>query len=219
VGEYEETMRIGEAPVDVPIGGTAAVAVSIDPSILDVPRTHLSGVIEVPEGLDTRQCTLRLKRVGGGERDFRAELREMSFNRGDERHLQWDAGLVRTGDYDLTVKGIELRAVIHAPGPGETKFDLTIPPIVKVRVEFVDADSGAKIDPERVHWEGPRLEGQDEFERVPLYRDPRTGFFEFVAPRGDVRVHCHHPGYRDVDQTLALVEPEGTFTIALERAR
>jgi RNA polymerase sigma-70 factor (ECF subfamily) len=219
VGEYAETFRIGEAPVDVPIGGTAAVTVSIDPSILNVPRTHLSGVIEVPEGLETRGCTLRLKRIGGGEKDFRQGLREMSFGSGDERHLRWDAGLVRTGDYDVTVQGIQHRALIHAPGPGETKFNFTIPPIVKVRVDVLDADSGAKIDPERLRWEGPRREGQDEFERVPLFRDPRTGFFDFVAPRGDVRVHCHHPGYRDVEKTLALVGPEETFTIALERAR
>jgi RNA polymerase sigma-70 factor (ECF subfamily) len=219
LGELAETMRIGEAPVDVPIGGTAAVTVAIDPSILNVPRTHLSGVIEIPDGLENAGCALRLWRVGGGEKDFRQGFNEMSFSRGDERHLHWDAGLVRTGDYDLRVQGIELRALIHAPGPGETKFNLTIPPIVKVRFDVVDADSGAKIDPERVQWEGPRLEGQHDFKRVPLFRDPRTGFFDFVAPRGDVRVYCHHPGYRDADKTLALAGPQETFTIALERAR
>jgi hypothetical protein len=217
VGEYEETMRIGEAPVDVPTGGTAAVTVSIDPSILNVPRTHLFGTIEVPEGLDRRQCRLFLTRLGGGERPFSQPLDEMSFHRGDESHLRWDAGLVRTGDYDAIIRNIEHRLVIHAPGPGETQVAIQIPPLTTVVVEVVDAQNGANLEPAKLQWRGPRLEGRSDFELGPLFRDPRTHRFEFVTTRGEVEIVGRVPGYESIEKKLALDGPEVTCTLALNR--
>jgi RNA polymerase sigma-70 factor (ECF subfamily) len=218
IGDYEETTRIGAAPVDVPNGGAAAVTVSIDPSILEVPRTHLSGIIEVPEGLERGNCRLHLKRIGGGEKDFLQGLSEMSFHRGDERHLHWDARLVRTGDYDAMIQGIEHRFLIHAPGPGETQVTTAIPPLVTVVVEVVDEQTGAGVKPEKLQWRGPRLEGTSEFELVPLFRDPKSGRFQFVAPRGEVEVYCRTPGYREAEKMIELDGKEVTCTLPLRHA-
>ncbi len=217
VGEYEETLRIGEAPVDVEAGGSASVTVPIDVSSLNVPRTHLTGVIEVPEGFNRGRCTLRLRRVGGEEKPFFQDLKAMSYNRGDETHLHWDAGLVRTGDYDAMIHDIEHRSLIHAPGPGATEVTIRIPPLVTVVVDVVDAQSGAKLEPERLQWVGPRLEGTTDCEMAPLFRDPSTGRFQFVTTPGTVEIYGEIPGYEAIQKKLAVEAPEATCTLSLKR--
>jgi len=218
VGEYEETLRLGEAPVDVPPGGTAAVSVPIDRSILDVPRTHLSGTLEVPEGLDRKSCRLRLQRIGGLQKDLWLELSEMSFPRGNENSLQWDAGLVRTGDYDAIIQNVEYSFAIHAPGPGETHVVTTLPQLAEVSLDVVDARTGARVEPERLQWRGPLLEGRDEFEMVPILRDPRTGRFRFVSTRGEIEVYGAMTGYKELQKKLVLDGPKLESTLTMERA-
>jgi hypothetical protein len=81
-----------------------------------------------------------------------------------------------------------------------------------------NARSGATIEPEKLQWRGPSLEGESDFELVPLFQDPRTGHFQFVAPRGEVEVYGRARGYREAEKKLALDGKEVTCTLAMTRA-
>jgi len=218
VGEYEDKLRVGEAPVEVKPGETAHVTVPSDPSLLDVPRTHLFGTVKIPEGIDRANCILRLARVGGGDKGFQETLIEMSYAQSDRDTLKWDAGKLRTGDYIAYFSGIQHRELIHAPGPDETRVSLVIPPLVTVTVEVVDAANGASIEPDRLQWSDGAIEGVSQNMSVQLHRNPKTGRFEFVAPQGNVEVYCNTRGYEAAQQKLALSGSAMKCRLELHRA-
>ena len=219
VGEYEETLRLGQTPVEVAPGGHVSLTLAIDPSALEVPRTHIHGTIEVPEGLDRRLCTLHLRRIGEGEKPFSQSFQSMSFNHGDDEVLHWDAGSLRTGDYVARVSGIEHQELIHASGPNETSLVIRIPPLTTIFVDAIDADTGRKIDPERVRWMSPRVEGVAETFVSPALRMGTDGRYRIVSARGDIRISCEARGYEDASLELTLDRPELSRTIPMHRAR
>ena len=217
VGEYEDRLRLGSAEVELLAGAEARVDVPLDAALLDLPRTHLFGTIRVPEGLVLANCALRLGRLEQGEEEYSKPLLEMSHPKGDERTLLWDAGALRTGTYLATVTGIQHRLVVFAEHEGETRVDIEIPPLVSVRVEVVDAATGAPLDPDRLQWcDGP-LPGVSSNERVRCTRSA-SGAFEFVAPQGPVEVHAVLHGYEDASQELELAGTEAHVRLELRRA-
>jgi RNA polymerase sigma-70 factor (ECF subfamily) len=218
VGEYEGKLRVGSAPIEVKAGETAHVTVPIDASLLAVPRTHLFGTIEVPESLDRANCSLKLARVGEGEKPFQKRLAEMSYSQGDRSTLRWDAGPMRTGDYVVTLTSLQHRQVIHAPGPGETKLALTLPPLSTVTVEVVDAVTGAKIDPERLQWTRGENDGISGHVLAHIAPNLKTHQLEFVAPRGDVELDCETPGYEEVSRKFTLTKDAELLRLELAPA-
>lgn len=216
-GTYEETLRLGEAPIEVRAGETAFVTVTVDAALANVPRTHLVLTIVLPEALEAGDCTLILRRIGGGEREIAQPLSHLSYPQGRDRERTWD-GLVRTGDYLVELQGVQLRARIHAPGPGETRATIEIPPLVDVAVEVVDALSGASVAPERLQWTGAEVEGAPGRSLMPIARDPKSGAFHFRAPRGEAEVFCVAAGYEEAQTKLALAGETARCRFELKRA-
>jgi hypothetical protein len=183
-----------------------------------VPRTHLFGTVQVPEGLDRASCILRLARIDSGDKGFQETLSEMSYTQGNRDTLTWDAGLRRTGDYVAYFSGIQHRELIHAPGPGETRVSLVIPPLVTVTVEVVDAASGASMEPDRLQWSDGKIEGVSQNMSAQVHRNPSNGHFEFTASRGNVEVYCTLRGYESAQQKLALSGSATTCRLEMHRA-
>lgn len=218
VGRMEETLRIGETSLEVPQGRSTSVNIVIDPTLLEVPRTHLWGTIRMPKDIERRFCSLALERIGGGERTYSLGLDRMGSSSGDESQLQWDAGSVRTGDYIAHVGFIEYREIIHAPGPGETKVAIEIPPLTEISVNVVDISTGAAVEPERLQWQPPPVEGISKSVLAPVLRLGSDGGFRFVAPRGNVLLRCTAAGYEDLEQSLSVDGRKMACTLSMTRA-
>lgn len=218
VGEYEEKLRVGSAPIEVKPGETAHVTVPIDASLLSVPRTHVFGTIEVPETLDRGACRLKLTRVGAGEKDFQQSLMEMSHAKGEPNVVRWDAGPMRTGDYVVNFTSIQYGEVIHASGPGETKVALTVPALSRVTVEVVDAASGARVAPERLQWTRGPVKGTSNSVLAHIVPNLKTGQFEFVAPRGEVELDVEAQSYETVSRKFTLTNSAEVCRVELAPA-
>ncbi|HEX6886191.1 MAG TPA: sigma factor-like helix-turn-helix DNA-binding protein, partial [Planctomycetota bacterium] len=219
VGESQASSRLGSAEVSLAPGAETSVTVPIDASVLDVPRTHLTGTLRLPPGFERTWAGLRIERLDGGEEDFHQALLEMSFAREQPDLLRWDAGQRRTGTYVATIHPLQYRERVETGGPGsETHAELVVPPLVTVTVEVVEAGSGAPLAAE-VSWRGPELrEVNHGFTRMDVRRNAATGALEFVAAEGDVEVSATLPGYREGRRTLQLVGPAQTCRIELQRA-
>jgi hypothetical protein len=218
VGQGEDKLRIGSAPVELRAGETARVDVPIDASLLDVPRTHLFGTIRVSNDLERAKCSLILKRMDRGEVDFQQRLSQMPSADDDPNTLQWDAGSKRTGDYLAYFTIIQHRELVHASGPGDTKVELTIPPLATVTVDVVDAATGATLEPDHVQWSDGKIERVSMNMLLPVRRNPVSQKLDFIAPFGTVEVSCSKTGYQDASRTLALSASKETCRFELVRA-
>lgn len=217
VGESEASLRLGSAEVSLAPGVETSLKVPVDAGVLDVPRTHLTGTLRLPMGLERSLASLHLERLGGEERDFQLPLVEMSFAREQPELLRWDAGMVRTGTYVATVQPLQWQARIETGGPGSTsRADLVVPPLVTVTIEVVEAGSGVPLEAE-VSWSGSRLPDVG-FTRMDVRADPQSGRLQFVAPEGEVEVSASLAGFREAQQALQLVSPAHACRLELVRA-
>jgi len=216
-GESAERVRLGSTEVSLGADAMVRVTVPVDASVLDVPRTHLSGTLRLPPDFERGFAALRLERLEGGERDFHQRLVEMSFTREQPELLRWDAGMVRTGTYVATVQPLQWQARIETGGPGSSsRADLVVPPLVTVTVEVVEAGSGVPLEAE-VSWSGSRVPDVG-FTRMDVRADPQSGRLQFVAPEGEAEVSASLAGFREVQQTLQLVGPTHACRLELVRA-
>lgn len=219
LGEYEDRRRLGASEVELFPRTTAGVTIRLDPSRPEASRTHLHGTLRVPPGLERGIASLHLKRLEGEEPALSLRLGDLDESEEDEDLLLWDAGERRTGTWLLSFMPLQHRLVVEATNAGgETEVAIEVPPLVTVRVEVVDAASGAPFVPERLSWFDGELPGVLENTSSAMDLRLPDGTFQFVAPRGPVQVSASSPGYEEASQELELDGTERTCRIEMVRA-
>ncbi len=217
LGEYDARVRLGASPVELVPHATAQVVIALEPAGPDGARTRLHGTLRVPSGFARTHASLHAKGLEGEEPEFRVRLADLEVADGAGDVLFWDAGPRRAGTHVLTLQPLQFRCLVEVAGAA-TEFAFEVPPLVRVRVEVVDAASGESLAPERLSWAGPVLPGVRESTRLPMQTRGADGAFEFVAARGAVSVHASVPGYEEAERSLELSGESETCRIEMTRA-
>ncbi|MCP3915783.1 MAG: sigma-70 family RNA polymerase sigma factor [bacterium] len=218
-GEFDTTLTLGRAEVEVRAGETGRVTVHLDPAALAVPLTHLHGTLALPEELRSKGSLILSPYPWDslpGQGRVQLALSDLEPVDGAPDVLAWDAGEVQRGVYLAYVDEVQHRERIDVRTANETVHAIVVPPLAELVLTVVDGATGEPLEA-NVSWGDGALEGVHSNSFRTTHPDPETGRYTIIAPRGIIQVAAAVDGHA-TDRRDVQLDRDTELTIALERA-
>ncbi|MEM7204960.1 MAG: hypothetical protein AAF628_32190 [Planctomycetota bacterium] len=206
---------LGVASAAVVVGETTPISVALDQAE-EPPRVPVAGVIELPKGWSRSSVQLGLVPLGSLTawlpryipiHEWMMEAFDAGFH--------WDAGTLPRGRYRAQVHPTGISTEFETGRHGNRDIHLAIPPLARVRVRFLDPETGAHVTPSDASWGvggSPRIAGQ-------VRPNADTGEFELKAPAGDIYVSVFGNDRYQIERAPLVVVPgDQLVEVTLQRA-
>jgi hypothetical protein len=221
-GSFVTSLVLGKVATRVVAGQTHQVAVVVAPATKAPPRVPVSGTLRIPAAWKCRAANLEFQAVGKTEVWVKEEkhvaLRDMHPLPGGELY-RWSGGELIHGQYQLTIHPFRIRLLLNTGPHGTTDLHPDVPPPAPVSVRFTDAETGAPVHPEYLHWMMWFVELGGSYSPARVEPGKAGKLFRFQAPIGRIELSTHAEGYESVHVVRDVRANGNEFTVPLRRAQ